>query len=180
MRKSRGFTLVELMVAIAIVAILVGIAAPSFRSMILSKNMASAVNSFLTDMRFARSEAIRRGGGVVMCQSASAETSTPSCDTNGWATGWIIFHDLDNSLTYTSNDALIKVQGPSNGVSSITGGATIYQFMGTGQLKLSAVQTIVFGSVPPFDSTGQRTVCVGLGGRARIAGDGTVSASDCN
>ena len=69
MNKSHGFTLLELMVVLAIVAILTMLAAPSFTRLIQSITMSSTVNTFLADMRYARSESIRRGGGVVMCRS---------------------------------------------------------------------------------------------------------------
>jgi type IV fimbrial biogenesis protein FimT len=59
MEKQRGFTLIELLVVLAIAAILVMLSAPSLSRMIKSNSMASGVNSFMSDLRFARSEAIR-------------------------------------------------------------------------------------------------------------------------
>ena len=66
MHKAHGFTLVELMVALQIVAILATLAAPSFFRLIVSTRMSGNVNAFLADMRYARSESIRRGGGVTL------------------------------------------------------------------------------------------------------------------
>lgn len=177
MFKFRGFTLVEVMVAIAIVAILVKLAAPSFKDMIQSNNMASAVNSFMADMRFARSEATRRGGSVVMCRSSNPEASTPTCgsgSTVGWESGWIIFHDLDNSLNFNGSEPLLRVQGPVTAINTISeaGAATKFEFTATGRLKLSAATSILFGSNPQFSVAARRTVCVDVGGRARINGDG--------
>ena len=79
MKKSYGFTLIELLVAIAIAAILIALAAPSFKQLIQSSTMSSNVNNFLADMRYARSEAIRRGGSVVMCRSNAPEAASPAC-----------------------------------------------------------------------------------------------------
>lgn len=182
MKKLRGFTLIELLVVIAVIAVLISLAAPSFVSMIRSNNMTSTVNSFLADLRFARSEAIRRGGGVVMCRSDNPEASTPTCgsgSTLGWESGWIIFQDLNNNLTYSSAEPLLRVQAPTNLVNTIseTGAATKFQFTATGQLKLSSITKIQFGSDPPFTNAAQRVVCVSVGGRGRIAGDGTASCS---
>lgn len=178
MKKLRGFTLIELLVVIAVIAVLISLAAPSFVSMIRSNNMTSTVNSFLADLRFARSEAIRRGGGVVMCRSDNPEASTPTCgsgSTLGWESGWIIFQDLNNNLNYVSTEPLLRVQGPVTLVNTISesGAATKFQFSATGQLKPTAVTSILFGSNPPFPNTDQRTVCVSVGGRGRINGDGT-------
>ena len=60
MKRSSGFTLIELLVVMAIAAILVALAVPSFTTLVRSTNLASAVNTFLSDTRFARSEATRR------------------------------------------------------------------------------------------------------------------------
>ena len=182
MEKSRGFTLIEVMITISIVAILVSLAAPSFKSLIQSSAMTSTVNSFLSDLRFARSEAIRRGGGVVMCRSDNPEDPTPTCGTGstvGWESGWIIFHDLDGDAAKGSTEPLLRGQGRITAVNTISeaGAATKFQFTATGQLKLSSMTSIQFGSNPPFANTAQRVVCVSVGGRGRISGDGTTSCS---
>lgn len=178
MQKLRGFTLIELLMVIGIVAVLVRLAAPSFVTMIRSSNMTSTVNSFLADLRFARSEAVRRGGGVVMCRSDNPEAAMPTCGSGsivGWESGWIIFQDLNNNLNHSATEPLLRVQAPTNLVNTISesGAATKFQFTATGQLKLSSITSILFGSTPDFPNTAQRTVCVSMGGRGRVNGDGT-------
>ncbi len=174
--------MVELMVVIAIIAILTTIAAPSFKTMLQSSSMTSAVNSFLADMRYARSESIRRGGGVVMCRSDNPDAAVPTCGTGssvGWESGWIVFHNLNSGSTRTSNEPLLRVQAPLTSINTIaeTGAATIFKFTATGRLSLSSATSIQFGSNPPFDTAAQRVVCVGLGGRARIALDSAGQAN---
>lgn len=116
MQKPRGFTLIELLVVLAIAAILLMLSAPSLSRMIKSNSMASGVNSFLSDLRFARSESIRLGGGVVMCRSDAPEAASPACGTgtgpgnNGWVSGWIIFHDLNTNGTIDANEPILRVQ----------------------------------------------------------------------
>jgi type IV fimbrial biogenesis protein FimT len=168
MNKFHGFTLIEAMVVVAIVAILTTLAAPSFKSLIQSNAVSGNVNGFLSDMRFARSEAIRRGGTVVMCRSDAPET-TLSCDgsaTTGWQTGWIIFDSQNNVL---------RRQGPIKNMDSIIeqGKKPVYKysFNAAGRLP-GGTDTIIFGG-SNFLTTTQRVVCVGVGGRARIAGDGS-------
>lgn len=183
MQKSRGFTLIELLVVIAIVAILATLAAPSFKNLIQSNTMSSKVNSFLADMRYARSEAIRRGGAVVMCRSNSPEGSSPACDGTtgagtGWLTGWIIFDDLNNDGGYDSGEPVLRVQGPITAMDSIiepTSPVYKFRFNATGRLP-GTTATINFGSTA-FPATVQRVICVSVGGRARIAGDGYTSCS---
>ena len=189
MYQSRGFTLLEVMVVLAIVAILTTLAAPSFVSLIQSNAVSSNVNTFISDVRYARSEAVRRGGAVLMCRSDAPEAAAPVCNTtagtNGWASGWIIFEDRDGSLNYsTSTDAsqLLKVQGPITNLDSIMetsgSGATKLQFTATGRMKgLSSATALQFGSNITMPNNRQRIVCINMSGRARIAGDGTASCT---
>ena len=182
MIKSKGFTMVELLVVIAIVAVLTTLAAPSFKALIRSNSMSSSVNTFMADLRYARSEAIRRGGWVVMCRSNLPEDATPTCSggsTTGWESGWIIFHDLNNNGSKANTEPLLRAQGVITSVNTIaeSGAATVFRFTATGRLNLAGSTSIQFGSTPDFSNTAQRIVCVNLSGRARIAGDGTTSCS---
>jgi type IV fimbrial biogenesis protein FimT len=189
MRKHRGFTLIEMLVVLTIVGVLAMLTAPSFNRLILANSMTSAVNSFMADLRFARSEAIRLGGKVIMCRSNSPEAASPTCgsgsgtDGNGWVSGWIVFHDMDGSGTRNTGDLVLRVQGPINSVNSISdaGTSTSFNFTATGRLaSLSGAPSFQFGSNPPFTNDLQRVVCINIGGRARIAGDGTSACSGDN
>lgn len=180
-----GFTLVELMIVLALIAILTFLAAPSFGRLIQATKIGSGVNAFLSDMRFARSEAIRRGGGVVICRSDVPEAINPVCaiDTgsggNGWASGWIVFYNLDSSGAKSTDDPLLRVQSPLSSINGINDSnlfSTKFRFTATGRLvNANSATSLVFGTSPLFASDVQRTVCVGLGGSARIAGDGAAT-----
>lgn len=178
MHKSAGFTLIELLVTISIVVVLASLVAPSFQNMVTASRVSSAVNTFLSDMRFARSEAVRRGGRVVMCRSDAPEAASPTCSstsTNGWVSGWIIFEDRDSNQTYSSGDILLRVQAAMTSPDSIiaTGvAATTFSFVGFGRLTgLNGVVTLTFGN--SIASNLQRVVCVDVSGRARVAGNGS-------
>lgn len=188
MHKSLGFTLLEVMVVVAIVAILASLAAPSLVSLMQSNAVSSNVNTFMADIRFARSEAVRRGGAVIMCRSDSPEAAAPVCNTtagtNGWVSGWLIFEDRDGSLNYSSNsDAsqLIRIQSPISNLDSIMeggAGSTAFQFTALGRMKsVGSATSLQFGSNVTMPNSRQRVVCVNQSGRARIAGDGTSSCS---
>jgi type IV fimbrial biogenesis protein FimT len=187
MRDSRGFTLIELMVVLAIAAVLTTLAAPSFTRLIQSNTISSSVNTFLADVRFARSEAIRLGGAVVMCRSDAPEALNPVCGTgdgsagNGWVSGWIIFQDLNNNGGKVAAEPLLRVQAPITSMNSImeTGGggsSTKFRFTATGRLlNLNSATSLQFGGNTMFANDVQRVVCMSLGGRARIAGNGLAS-----
>lgn len=182
--------MVELMVTIAIVAILTTLAAPSFRRLIQSNTLSGTVNSFLGDLRYARSESIRRGGSVVMCRSDSPEAATPSCaasnsaGSKGWASGWIIFQDNDKGGSYNAGDNLLRVQPAISAVDAITEGAsstsTMLTFTGTGRLQSlpsgSSPLQLTFGG-SNYDANVKRIVCVNLSGRARITDSSTTTCS---
>lgn len=189
MQKQRGFTLIEMLVVLAIAAILVMLAAPSFKRLIQSNSMASGVNTFLSDLRYARSESVRLGGGIVMCRSDDPEAATPACNTgtgpnaNGWVSGWIVFHDLNTNADIDANEPLLRVQAPIKSLDSILeagGASTKFRFTATGRLADSGSATEVKFGGSDFASDLQRVLCVSLGGRARIAGNGSTSCGTGN
>jgi len=90
--KPRGFTLIEMMTAIFILAILVGLAVPSFREASLSSKLSGFANDIVASTQLARSEAIKRNVTVTMCVSSNGATcvAPPAA---GWHTGWIVLAD---------------------------------------------------------------------------------------
>ena len=107
MKRQTGFSITELMVVVAIVAILLSIGVPSFRYITNSYRMSAEVNSLLGDLQYARAEAIREGQTVTVC----ASTNRVSC-TGGtaWAGGWIVFSDVNSNQTVNPGDTILRVQ----------------------------------------------------------------------
>jgi type IV fimbrial biogenesis protein FimT len=98
MRENRGFTLVELMVALAVLAILVSLAVPSMRDMILRNRVATTTNVLVSATALARSEAVMRSVPVMVCNSSNPDSSTPTCSTgSSWADGSIVFVDTNGN-----------------------------------------------------------------------------------
>jgi len=88
-RASRpsGFTLVELMVSLAVLAILLALAVPSFQNATLGARLSGYANDLLASTQLARSEAIKRNAPVTLCRSTDGTT----CATTGsWHVGWIV------------------------------------------------------------------------------------------
>jgi type IV fimbrial biogenesis protein FimT len=88
-RKLRGVTLIELLVTLVVLSILLTVAVPGFQSFIRSNRLTSAANEMASALNLARSEAIRRGKTVTLCQSSAS--ASPSCDGTSWADGWLVF-----------------------------------------------------------------------------------------
>lgn len=96
---AHGFTLVELMVTISVLAVLMAVGIPSFQGVIASSRVTTATNDFMATLAQARSNAIRRGGRVTVCKSADGASCVI---TGGWEQGWIMFNDDDHSAVNPS------------------------------------------------------------------------------
>jgi type IV fimbrial biogenesis protein FimT len=92
---QRGFTLIEAMVAVAILAILMTLAVPSFTSMVAKSRLQSATSELMSSIVRTRMEALQFGRRVTMCRSADGANCIASA--GNWDTGWITFIDPTRS-----------------------------------------------------------------------------------
>jgi type IV fimbrial biogenesis protein FimT len=99
-RRQSGFTLLELMIVLAVAAILVSIAIPNMRTFIQDGRLTSQANDFVTDINVARSHAIHRPATVVICPSATGAACLPLG--SNWEGGRLIFVDGDGDSTCCS------------------------------------------------------------------------------
>jgi type IV fimbrial biogenesis protein FimT len=149
-RVSRGFTLIELMVAISIVAILLAIALPSFQGTIRSNRLATTTNEFISSIALARSEAIRSSRGAAVC----ASTNGTACG-GTWNDGWLVWADADGDAAIDSGETIVRyAQGHANLNLTASGSATSIVFNGRG----AATSTPVFTLQPSSCPAGQQLV----------------------
>jgi type IV fimbrial biogenesis protein FimT len=85
--RERGFTMMELLVAVSIAAVLFAIGVPMYRNASLGARLSAAANNLLASVQLARSEAIKRNVQVTLCASSDGATCAAS---GGWEQGWIV------------------------------------------------------------------------------------------
>ena len=160
-----GFTVLELLVTVVIMAILAALAGPSLKEMYESNRLATQANEVVASVALARTEALRRNARVIMCRFDAVETtSTPasgSCTAgaDAWK-GWIVFADLDGSGTFsTVNDQLLQV---------VNVDSTKIRLLSSGFLSTNTNRFDFRGDGMPRDATGLRGAAGTL--RACISG----------
>lgn len=149
MRKQNGVTLIELMIAIAVLAVLLGIGIPSFQETIRTNRVAAITNDLVAALQFARSEAVRRGVNVRVCP-ADDPANPAACGAN-WNNGWIV----------ESGAAVLRVWPQLRAAANVAptvAGAIVFAPMGNAQVARCFDVT--------FDGAA-RNVDVGAGGRVQ-------------
>lgn len=89
-KRLKGFTLLELMVTIAILGLLMGIAAPSYRNFMDRQKVRSVLNEWKSAFYFAQSEALRLKDGVIFCSANS--TGKDCSNQSNFSNGWLVLH----------------------------------------------------------------------------------------
>lgn len=181
-RSYKGFTLIELMVVVALAAVLAGLAVPSYRSFLVNRQLGSASSDFMISMLQARSEAIRRGKMVSILPS----------DGTSWTSGWYLTV-VDNTCgatgtSFGQSPALgpaVSIKTASSNKSftysnpSFTYSATGFPVSSCGSPYYSGSMngTLVFQAA---ETTRERWIVVSLSGRPRICapGNGVSCSSD--
>ncbi|WP_105258946.1 MULTISPECIES: GspH/FimT family pseudopilin [unclassified Pseudoalteromonas] len=140
--KQRGFTLIELMVTIAIGAILLGMALFSTTQMTNKEKANNFAMEFKRQVKFARAKAMTTGDPVIMCAMANPGENG-SCATD-WTTGTIImFSDIDNSGSFEKdNDILLRSLSSLVSNSKLKASSTTIRFNEKGQV--SATQSFIY------------------------------------
>lgn len=110
-RGSRGFSIYELMTVLAIIAICMSWAFPSFLDAMRTNRVASRTNELVTAINLARTESIRRGNDVFVCASGNASTCAGE-----WDDGFIIWNDANSNGAKDLGDEVLRVVGEQDGL----------------------------------------------------------------
>ncbi len=108
-QTSSGFSVVETLIVLVIIALVLGFAVPGLQHQIIAKEVDAASGRLSRDLQLARVDAIHRGVPVVLCPSPDGA----SCQFGGqWRHGWVGFEDRDRNQ-HRENGEGIPLSGPS-------------------------------------------------------------------
>ena len=169
-RRVTGFSAIELMVVVSIVAVLASLAAPSFTPLIESWRVRQATEQLTSSLYLARSEAIKRGGQVVIQKIPNNTNGCNSATGNrDWDCGWFVCHDTNNNGTCNASELVLqRIDTPARVQVTRTGGGSGIKLNRWGLVDGT---WLGFSLVPLDKSTnhpGARGVCMSSGGRIRV------------
>lgn len=148
MQSERGVTLVEMLVTMAILTVLLGMAVPGLKWFVDTNRQSSTTNSLVVTLNYARSEAVKLDKFVSLCASSDGKV----CTNQGWSTGWIVFIDEDGDGAVDTDqipkDEVLRVHQIVGGNLSVAAGDS-----GT------AINFVTFDRKGLADKTGKFAVC---------------------
>jgi len=157
-----GVTLIELLVALAAIAMIIGFAVPSLATVSLNAAQTTQVNLFVQAIYLARSEAIKRNGVVSLCPTLDGGTCTPG---STWNSGWLVFvnDDHDSPAIRDGGEALLRAYAAWD-AGHISSNRSTLSFRAFGQSGVTA--TVVF--CDRRGSSRAKAVIISQTGRPRI------------
>jgi type IV fimbrial biogenesis protein FimT len=155
---ASGFTLIEMLMTMAIAAVLLALAVPSFRYVTNSNRIAGEINGLLGDLQFARAEAIKEGQTVTVCQSTDGATCT---GLTSWQGGWIVFSDPTNVGVHDAAEPIYRTQTAFSGTDTfISSGVTVVTFNREGYAIAIPNKTLI--TLHDATDTGAWTRCLSI------------------
>lgn len=177
--ETRGVSLLESLLVISILSVLSLLAIPAYGDFVITNRITTATSELHSALLYARSEALKRGGNVVICRSSSTLSENPKCDKAnselGWGSGWIVFHDRDSNRRFSDGDEILMMR--ASFFNSEKDGAILtrplhhqLEFNATGQTFGNYMSFLIRRPLADEEPKHDRYICLASGGRARIAG----------
>lgn len=179
-----GFSLIELMVVVTMVAILGALAAPSFTVLLRNNRLAAASSAMQVSLSLARSEAVKRGSDAVVTVAANGTAGS-------WTNGWTVFvdnaKDAHGSIGPAADDTTIppawirlEVVGARSGSISVgqTGSLNYFSYNGQGRMIDVSGAGVVNRSFWFFDDTSER-YCLIVNNTGRVRAERVASSASC-
>lgn len=170
--KIKGYTMIEMLIVVALLGILIALALPDLSDTVESANTNSQIKVMLTTLNLARSEAIKRGDNVAICASDDGA----DCDADTWSDGWIIFHDANGDANGDTGsidvgDTVIRVYDSLGADSTMTFTVDLFEYNSLGFSDTGGTQTFLLCPASG-NANNARSIVVGPSGRGRRVEDG--------
>jgi len=167
MKKNSGFTLLELMITMGLIAIVMAIGIPSMTSFIQNDRLTTQINTLVGHLSYARSEAVKRSQQVGVCVSSNTTSCTGGTN---WESGWLIYVDSNGDGSFTGGEEILRAQQTLEGSNTLKpatiGSQVIYDYRGF-------VDAASVGSFSLCDSRGSaygKAIAISNTGRVRSGG----------
>lgn len=171
--SQQGFTLTELMIALAVAAILAALAVPSFFETVRTSRLTAQTDELIATLNLGRSEARKSGARVSLCRSADGNTCAT---TGGWEQGWVLFVDTDSDGAHNTSttppipEPILRVQQalpPGYSLRASAALANVIGFLPNGDITANGLLVNCFNTT----LAGARAVTVNTGGAVRQLAD---------
>jgi len=173
-QRERGFTMIELMVTIAIAGTMMGLAIPALKAMITGRAVQAQSSALVSTLRFAKAEALKRGAPVSVCRTTAAAPDSCAGTAGTWQT-WMVFADRGTAGTVDAGDTKLRVENgaTTNVAFKSLPDATYVSFQSTGIVTTDSGATLpLTWEFDPTVDTGssaykryERQVCLNAQGR---------------
>lgn len=160
MKNESGYSLIELLITMAVVAIALTMVVPGVQQFMQNNRLTSQLNMLSSSLMLARSEAVKRNIRAVICPSTDGATCVTTTGA-GWETGWLVFLDRNNDFALTGTSAACA-EGATTGEclllaqEALTGGTTLRTASGI----VGALAFDGSGTALCRDSAGSAQTCV--------------------
>jgi type IV fimbrial biogenesis protein FimT len=166
--KQGGFTLAELMMALALGSILLSVAVPSYTLFVQNSRQVTSANELLSSLHLARDLAITRNQRVTVCPTAAGA----DCEAVGWEQGWIVFVDTDGNGRVDGAESIDRAVGRMGPLSLSSVEFQVFMiYRPNGRVMVNNVQENV-GEFTVCDERGSdhaRVIVIDLSGRPRVS-----------
>jgi type IV fimbrial biogenesis protein FimT len=177
---SKGFTLLELIIIIAILGITVAFAAPGLITMIKNNRISSSANDFVAALQFAKAESAAQLTNVIICKKNNAETD---CTEDGdWQRGWIVFADSNGDDAVNAGDEMILLNHEALDAKITFGGTAgvrhAVTFRPAGTTSITKMETLIMCDDREMDSNA-RGILITIAGRGNVVKTSETRQTTC-
>ena len=165
---QRGFTLIEMMVAVALTGLLLSMAVPALQQFTSNARQTSTINDFVSSMHIARSTAVTTNFRTTICASSNGV----SCEAVTWDQGWIVFSDRDSDQTVDSDETIVASSDGADGLDIRSGEFGQFLMYRPNGRVMTASAAGNSGQFTVCDSRGSehaKVLIVDLSGRPRLS-----------